>query len=248
MNIYYVYGLFEYCNDLPFYIGKGKSDRLNQHAAKARQKEGDRYDLPVYRKIRKINYKFDALKFFEGLSEEDAHDIEIFLIKKYGKKTDGNGILYNISDGGDGLSGRVMPEDEREWRKKRYSGKGNPMYGMRGKLSPLYGKPSAMTGRNHSEETKSKMREAHSGRKIHPNTLKGLYENNPMHNEETRKYHAQRMASEDVRDNKSNAVKGEKNPMYGKKQKTLYCPHCGKSGGNGAFVRWHMDNCRHKNA
>ncbi len=39
---------------------------------------------------------------------------------------------------------------------------------------------------------------------------------------------------------------GGLNGMYGKQQKILICPHCKKEGGNGAMVRWHFDNCKHK--
>jgi hypothetical protein len=56
---------------------------------------------------------------------------------------------------------------------------------------------------------------------------------------------------------------GENNPNYGKKQtpeqkakqiaaqtgkkqKTVICPHCNKSGGISAMKQWHFDNCKHK--
>jgi hypothetical protein len=43
---------------------------------------------------------------------------------------------------------------------------------------------------------------------------------------------------------RSIANKGNRNPFYGKKHKTFVCPHCAKSGANGAMQRWHFDNCK----
>ena len=57
------------------------------------------------------------------------------------------------------------------------------------------------------------------------------------------------------------AISGNKNPMYGKKQKdstkaligekakrTLKCPHCGKESNIANAHRWHFDNCKHKDS
>jgi group I intron endonuclease len=37
---------------------------------------------------------------------------------------------------------------------------------------------------------------------------------------------------------------GDKNPMYGKKQKEIECPHCKKVGGVNVMKRWHFQNCK----
>ena len=75
---FYVY---QYCNNdgLPFYIGKGSKNRINESHSPWIQ-----IPLPQYRKIIKDN-----------LTEKEAFDLEILLIKKYGRKIDG-GILENI--------------------------------------------------------------------------------------------------------------------------------------------------------
>jgi hypothetical protein len=39
---------------------------------------------------------------YQNLTEEGAFSLEIDLIKQYGKKLDGSGVLFNIADGGEG--------------------------------------------------------------------------------------------------------------------------------------------------
>lgn len=76
-NIFYVY---QYLNEdgTPFYIGKGSKDRINES-----HEPWITIPLPEYRKIIKDN-----------MTEKDAFEFELELIKKYGRKTDG-GILEN---------------------------------------------------------------------------------------------------------------------------------------------------------
>lgn len=103
-------------------------------------------------------------------------------------------------------------------------------------------------GFKHSEKTKNEMRAKRVG--IKPDcTMKGR-----SHSKETKekmslskKGYVPTQESIDKM-NQTKKERGvflpENNPMYGKKQKILACPHCKKEGGNGAFVRWHFDNCK----
>ena len=76
-NIFYVYQYLT-LEGVPYYIGKGSKDRINESHAPW-------VDIPSkeFRKFIQINMK-----------EQDAFDLEIELIKKYGRKIDG-GILEN---------------------------------------------------------------------------------------------------------------------------------------------------------
>lgn len=106
--------------------------------------------LLFYRAIKKYGWdNFTHIILYEGLSEKDAKNIEISLIKQYKAL----GISYNITDGGDGgkgLHGKRKPHTEEAKRKMSQSRKGllsgskNPMYG-RHETNPAYGK----FGKNH---------------------------------------------------------------------------------------------------
>ncbi len=41
---------------------------------------------------------------------------------------------------------------------------------------------------------------------------------------------------------------GELNAHFGKKQKMVTCPYCGKTGGNGGMITWHFDKCKNKDS
>ena len=95
MNIYYVY---QYLREdmTPYYIGKGKANRIN---------ETHNVILPI---------KERRVMIAENLSEQDAFDLEIELIAKYGRKDLGTGILRNQTDGGDGASGNIHSEESKQ--------------------------------------------------------------------------------------------------------------------------------------
>lgn len=106
--------------------------------------------LIFYRAIQKYGWgSFTHEILYTGLSEQDAKNIEIHLIKIYKSLN----ISYNITDGGDGGKGlhnkrKKMSEDSKLKmsisRKGLLSGKNNPMYG-RHEDNPMYGK----YGKNH---------------------------------------------------------------------------------------------------
>lgn len=95
MNIYYVY---QYLREdmTPYYIGKGSNNRIN---------EAHNVALPI---------KERRVIIANNLSEQEAFDLEIKLIAKYGRKDLGTGILRNQTDGGDGASGHKHSEEALE--------------------------------------------------------------------------------------------------------------------------------------
>lgn len=119
-NIFYVYvymdptkpGNFIYddlkLNYEPFYVGKGRGNRYKMHIidAKWRQKTKKRKLSHMHNKILKIQNPI-ILKIKENLLEKDAFEIEKKYILLIGRYDIGNGPLCNMSNGGDGQSGRI---------------------------------------------------------------------------------------------------------------------------------------------
>ena len=73
----------------PYYIGKGRRRRAyNKHNNTPTPKD-----------------KANIVLLEQNLTEVEAHDLEVELIAKYGRKDIKSGILHNRTDGGEGASG-----------------------------------------------------------------------------------------------------------------------------------------------
>lgn len=155
---YYVY-LYLKPDRTPFYVGKGKDGRWKRHIREAkRDKTRDKNNLKLntIRKILKSGQE-PIVKFVDSnISEEQAFELEQFLISEIGRIDLGTGTLTNLTDGGEGQSGYVYSEKHIEELRIKFSGENNPNYGKRGELCPWY-------GRKHTEETKLKMSEKRTG-------------------------------------------------------------------------------------
>ena len=138
MKKFYVYQ-YEREDGTPYYIGKGTGNRINdpKHTV----------SIPPEKERRVI--------LFENLTDAESIEKEKELIAHYGRKDLGTGILRNLTDGGEGVSGRIFSHSEESKKKMSESHKG--------KKSPFKG----VTGR-YSEESLRKMSEAKKGKKQDP--------------------------------------------------------------------------------
>ena len=150
----------------PYYVGKGKNRR-------AYVQTGHIVKVPPRERI--------VIHFVE--SEADAFETEIALIWYYGRKDLGTGILRNLTDGGDGMSGhrwtsrqrKIIPEANRgrkrtsltrlkirEARKRQKSTKG--MAGQKHSLSARALMSKSRIGKTTSLETRRKISSSQIGK------------------------------------------------------------------------------------
>lgn len=141
---------------------------------------GSQYDQnqPVFHNaIAKYGWEnFEHIIWTDNLSEQEAKHIEKLLIaifKTNCKRYSNPELGYNMTDGGDGMSGYVFTEESKEkMRRPRPSiqGENHPMYGVRkfGEENPNYGNHKLagenhhMWGKHHSDATKEKISIANS--------------------------------------------------------------------------------------
>lgn len=93
MNRFYVYVIYD-VNNLPIYVGKGTGRRAYDSFRKS--------DNIAVRNC-KTKERVDIIA--DKLTEIDAFSLEMKLILEYGKRCNKTGTLYNITDGGEGVSG-----------------------------------------------------------------------------------------------------------------------------------------------
>jgi GIY-YIG catalytic domain-containing protein len=111
MTKYYVYGLVRQ-NGQICYIGKGKGRRADYH-----NQMGDAHYNHHLGNIILKEGPLKVIKFNEGLTENDAFELEKELIAEFGRYPDGP--LVNLSDGGEGSAGVKWPEEARRSRSEQ---------------------------------------------------------------------------------------------------------------------------------
>lgn len=108
MNTFYIYALFY--RGVPYYLGKGHKKRLHSHKKYA-HKGNSHKDRLISSLLQKKKFE-EPILISEGLSEQEAFDLEVLLIQLIGRKP--NGPLLNMTNGGEGGAGRVLSEKTKK--------------------------------------------------------------------------------------------------------------------------------------
>lgn len=180
MNIFYVYiyldptkrGDYSYGDYSfeyePFYVGKGKDKRIRAHLMPSVLNSGNRHKKNKINKILKETSNAPiSIIIKNNLSELDAFNLEKLLIALIGRFDLKLGPLTNMTDGGEGVSGRILSEKEKENIRNRLIGrklsddhKLKMSLAFSGENHPLYGKSlSDETKKKKSDSMKKWMKE-----------------------------------------------------------------------------------------
>lgn len=238
--------------DKIFYIGIGKNIK--------RAYDFNKRSKFYKRIVKKHGVVVEIL--YENIKWEMACEIEKELIKLYGRRDIGNGILVNMTDGGEGNT-HFSDEIELIRRRKISESKTDKKQSeaTKRKLSIFY---TGKTWENRfgilrANEIKEKMRKKTIGQKRPKQSVamkgkKSGFEGK-KHSEEFKEQRRQYFLSDkNPGKNKSEETKvkmskghiGKISQFKGVSRKKLICPHCGKEGGEGLMQRWHFDNCKFK--
>ena len=166
MRQYYTYIYFD--KSKPIYIGKGYGRRAYKHL-----KYGCDHNSHFHNKLRKMlsEQNEPIIKIIPVNNEDEAFELEKFLIQEIGRYDLNKGTLLNHTNGGDGSTGyNHLQESKEKMRKLKngmFFGKDNPMYGKKRldlKERNLKNNPAL------SEEAREKNRLWHTGRRFKQKT------------------------------------------------------------------------------
>jgi len=149
---YYIYDELNF-NYEPFYIGKGKKRRYKNHLCLRSNMENY-----FYHKLNKIineGFEPEIIIIRDNLTELEAFEYEKEIIKKIGKIVNNTGSLTNLTDGGEGSSGRICCNETKIKISQANKGDRN---GMFHKVHPMKDKSfNEFFGEEKSKKLKKKI-------------------------------------------------------------------------------------------
>jgi hypothetical protein len=138
----YLYRHIRLDKNEPFYIGIG-SDNDYKRAFEIKKNRRNKIWNDI---VSKTSFEIDII--LDDLTWDDACKKEKEFIALYGRIDKKNGVLSNLTDGGDGTLGVIKSESNLLQLSKRMKGSGNPMFNVK-----------------HSQELIEKIRQKNIGKK-----------------------------------------------------------------------------------
>lgn len=221
MNAFYTYTYFDPLVDVVIYVGKGQDMSAWRHRNKK-----TRLGYTIRKRLSQGIILEPKIEYHKN--ENTALAAEIFWIATYGREDLGKGSLFNLTNGGEGTSGRKISIDEISKRVITRKLKGpwntpetNRKISNTKKCAPSYIRSPETLEKNSSWQRGEKSRMY--GSKNPPGCFqpgrtpwnKGVERNTPS-------------------------------PLANIPQLSVICPHCGKEGGNSVMKRHHFDRCKNK--
>lgn len=222
-----------------FYIGIGKNEERAYSTCSRNEKWHSIVD----------EYGFDVEIIHEGISKDEAAEIEKQLIIEYGRiGFEEDGILINVHSGGYG-----------GWDHLDVKGKNNPMYGKSVKdiFIQKYGKEEGLkkykesrleAGKKTSKKLKGVKKTEEHKYNLSKSKLEFFKNETPEEKEQRKAYVSEYMKaanivrSDEYKAKMSDVIKSKSAKIH----KKVECPHCGKSMNRSNLKRWHGDNCKNK--
>lgn len=255
MNNFFVYMLCNPIkNDEPFYVGKGKGRRPYSHIRQA--KSGYKsHKCSIIRKILfaelEVNIKYIDL----NLSENDAYELEEFLINEIGRHDLNMGTLTNVTNGGEGTSGHKHTQEYKDNHSKILSGRKKSDH-MKLALSEYHKKnPEKNPMKNEINVLKN------TGVNHWTSKIENFIPHNkgiPMSDEQKSKlslsttgdkhWNFGNKHSPETISKMTGKVRSEETKEKMRKPKNRYeCKCCGKMIAPNIFYKYHNDNCKENN-
>ncbi len=110
----FIYSGYTFTHE-PIYVGKGFGCRDKEHLRDSRlnSTKGNYLKQRKLKKIISVGLTPIIYRIYENLTEEESLIIERMLISKIGRIVSKTGPLTNLTDGGDGVSGRLISDGFR---------------------------------------------------------------------------------------------------------------------------------------
>jgi len=170
--MHYTYVLIDPRSNEVFYVGKGVKGRMHRHL-QGRGSHGNLKLKNMILKILSLGLVPIAEKIFEHEDEWPCHANEIAAIAFYGL-----GHLCNLTNGGEGVSGRLMSEESRARLSASQSGSKGFWFGKKQSPEVIAKRVAATTGSKNGnfgkampQEVRDKISEKLKGKPLSPKTI-----------------------------------------------------------------------------